>query len=233
VARSGLLLPSPEPVEVALKLSNPSLADDITFFNGNGGGFQTEILEAAAVASPQDALVFRRLIATEGAPDALSVPSGLQPPAGAFRLDTVLNLPEAQPGYKTARLQWLPQLRVTTPDVPGGFGVSFPLHFAGKIATPVRVWLRLRVLSGRVGLALTGKGAIVTRSSRCLLPTTEPVTAALQAPELSRADTFVVFNESVASASQVEILDIAVAIPQQEMARYREIFPMQPLVPVK
>jgi hypothetical protein len=217
VALGSALLPTPEPVDVALKLPDPRLADDMVVFNARAGGAQVEILDAMAVASPRDELAYRRLIEASGASMALGVPAELQPPDGARRLDSILNLAEAQPGYKTARIEWMPRLRVTTPGSGGAFGAAFPLHLAGGIATAAWVQVRLHVLSGRIGLAVTGgKSGIVARNSRWLLPTPEPVDAALPVPDLSRGDSFVVFNGSVASASQAEILDIAVMVPGNE-----------------
>jgi hypothetical protein len=213
VAQCRPLLPTPGPIEVALKLPEPARADDIVLFNERAGGSRVEILDAVALASPPDGLAYRRLIETSGASTALGVPASLQPPTGAVRLDSVLNLAEAQPGYKTARIEWLPRLRVTTPALPGGFGAGFPLHLAGRATSAAWVQVRLRVLSGRIGLAVnSARNGIVARSRGWLLPTAEPVDAALPVPDLSRGDTFVVFNGSVASASQAEILDIAVMV---------------------
>jgi hypothetical protein len=214
VVRGDALLRSPAPVEIALKLPNPALADDFVLFNGGASSAQVEVLDAVALASPADALVYRRLLEAAGASTVLGVPGDLRPPANAVRLDSIVNLSEAQPGYKTARLEWLPQLRVTTPDLPGAFSAAFPLHSAGKAVGGVWVQVRLRVLSGRIGLAVnSAANGIVARSSRWLIPTAEPVDAALQVPDLSRCDNFLVFNGSVASSSQAEILDVAVMAP--------------------
>jgi hypothetical protein len=211
VALGSALLPTPEPIEVALKLPNPTLADDLVIFNGRAGGSQVEILDAMAVAPHTDGLAYRRLIAAGGASAALGVPADLQPPAGAERLDSILKLAEAQPGYRTARIEWMPLLRVTTPGLPGAFGAAFPLHLADRMVAAAWVRVRLHVLSGRIGLAVnSGKNGIVARTSRWLLPTSQPVDAALPVSDLSRGDSFVVFNGSVASASQTEILDVAV-----------------------
>jgi len=222
VAKSGLLLPSPEPVEVALKIPDPARADDVVLFNEGAGGARVEILDAVAMASHADGLAYRRLMEAGGASETLGVPADMQPPAGVERVDSILNLAEAQPGYQTARIERLPRLRVTTPGLPGAFGAAFPLHLAGRIGSDAWVQVRLRVLSGRIGLAVnSNKSGIVARSSRSLLPTAEPVDAALRIPDLSRGDSFVVFNGSVASASQAEILDVAVMVPQQAPAPHK------------
>lgn len=228
LARTGPFLPSPEPVEVALKLPDPVPADDIVVFNWKPGGSQVEILDATAVASRQDGLAYRRLIETSGSSKLLGVPADLVPPAGALRLDSIVKLAEAAPGYKTARIERLPRIRVTTPNLPGAFGASFPLHLVDRITTPVWVQVRLKVLSGRIGLAVyNNKSGIVVRSDRWLLATAEPIDAALQVPDLSRGDTFVVFNGSVGTASQFEILDIGVMVPRKDAPRYARLFPEQ------
>jgi len=216
VGKIGPLLPSPEPVEVALKLPEPAGADDIVLTNERAGGAQVEVLDCVVEASAAGELAYRRLIEANGSSRVLGVPASLQPPSGAERLDSVLNLAEAQPGYKTARIEWVPQLRVTTPDLPGAFGAAFPLHPGARSVTAAWVQVRLRVLSGRVGLAVNSvKTGIVARSDRWLLPTLQPVDAALRIPDLSRGDIFVVFNGSVASAAQAEILDLAVMVARK------------------
>ncbi len=217
VARGSPLLPTPEPIEVALKLPDPTLADDIVLYNNRAGGAQVDVLDALALASRADSLVYRRMIEARGASVALGVPDDLRPPAGAVRLDSIVKLSEAQAAYQTARIEWLPQLRVTTPDLPGAFSAAFPLHTAGRFATRAWVQVRLRVLSGRIGLAVTSaRSGIVARTGRWLLPTAEPVDAALPVPDLSRGETFVVFNGSVGSASQAEILDVAAMVLRKD-----------------
>ncbi len=223
LARSGLLLPSPQPLDVALK-TPPGTAYVVLFNNENRGASQVEMLDATAVASPADALTYRRMLETEGVSNALGVPRELQPPPHSLRLDPILKLAEAQPSSQAARLEHLPQLRVTTPAAPGGFAVHFPLHFVDRVSTSAWVQLRLQVLSGRVGLAvLNSKGEIVTRSTASLLQTAKPVDVSLKVPELSRGAAFVIFNENLAAASQIEILDAAIVVSQEDAARYKEI----------
>jgi hypothetical protein len=227
LAKTGLLLPTQQPIDIALRVPNPAAADDFVVFNSKPGHSQVEILNAEAVASREDALRYRRLIEASGASQALGVPSDLEPPAGAVRIESIVKLAEVQPGYKTARIERLPQIRVTTPELPGAFSASFPLHSAGRISTEVWIQVRLRVLSGRIGLAVnSSKSGIVVRSNRWLLPTAEPVDAALRVPDLSRGDSFVVFNGNVASSSQVEILDVSAMASQKDGAQYRRLFPL-------
>ena len=212
-ARSGVLLPSPEPVDVAVK--TPSGADYVVLFNAEDpGGSRVEVLDATAVASPEDGAAYRRLIAGEGASKVLGVPPDLQAPSGAIRLDGVLKLAEVEANSQMARVERLPQIRITTPTSSGAFAAYFPLHGVDKVRRAGWVQLRLQVRFGRVGLAVAGsKGEIVARTMAFLLPTAEPVDVSLKVPDLSRGASVVVFNENLASASQVEILDISAMVP--------------------
>jgi hypothetical protein len=216
VARSGLLLPSPQPIDVAIR--TPLGASDVVLFNNlDRGASKVEILDATAVASPQDGLTYRRLIDAKGASIGLGVPADLQPPDHALRLDSILNLSEAQPTSQTARVERLPQIRVTTPTSPGAFAAAFPLHLVEKVTTVAWVQLRLQVRFGRVGLAVVNsKGEIVIRTTASLLPTAESVDVALKVPALSRGANVVVFNQNLASASQVDIWDAAVVVAKED-----------------
>ncbi|HEY1497396.1 MAG TPA: hypothetical protein VGF49_22720, partial [Candidatus Solibacter sp.] len=210
VARSGLMLPSPEAVDVAIK--TPTGAETVVLFNAeDAGGTQVEILDATAVAAPADGVAYRRLVEQEGA--GLAVPGDLRPPAHSVRLEQVLKLSEVQPNSQAAKVEHVPQVRVTTPASHGAFAAYWPLHGADKAGDVAWVQLRLRVLSGRVGLAVVnGKGEILVRSTAPVPTTGEPVSVALKVPGLGRAANFVVFNENIASASQIEVLDAAVVV---------------------
>jgi hypothetical protein len=199
LTRSGLLLPSPEPVDVAIA-TPPGAVYVVLFNNEDPGSSQVEILDAAAVAAPPDSAVYRRLIEVEGASIVLGVPAELRPPAHAVRLESAIQLPESP-------------LNVTTPASHGAFAVNLPLHWPEGVAGDAWVQLRLRVISGRVGLAVAGsKGEIRARTTEFLPPTPEPVVVALKVPAQSRGANFVVFNENPASPSRVEILEAAVVV---------------------
>jgi hypothetical protein len=67
-----------------------------------------------------------------------------------------------------------------------------------------------------VGLAVNNeKTGIVVRTTKPLPPSVGPVDIALKVPQLSRGDTFVLFNENGGASSQVEILDISVRVPRK------------------
>jgi hypothetical protein len=209
VGRPILLLPAQRTLDVAI--ATPLRATDVVIANASGRGpSKVEVLDVTAVAAPEGAVAYRRLLDEVGSSVLLGVPPSLQPPAGAVRLDAASNLSEAQPASEKTRIERSPQLRVTTPPARGSFAVSMPLHLRDKVGGGW-IQLRLRVLSGRVGFAILGsKGELVVRTSEFLLPTAEPVDVALRIPALGSGASMVVFNENLVSTSQVEIFDAGV-----------------------
>ena len=110
-----------------------------------------------------------------------------------------------------ARVERVPQVRVTTIPVPGGFSALIPVK--GTEAATSAGWLvvKLRVRRGRVGFAACPKDVSILSRTKSIAPSGEPQTVALRTPDLGRTTFIVVFNEGYTS-SEVDILEARVLV---------------------
>ena len=110
-----------------------------------------------------------------------------------------------------ARVERLPQVRVTTIPVPGGFSAFIPVKRTEAAASAGWLVLKLRVRRGRVGLGACSKDGSLIGRTKSLAPSPEPQTVALQTPDLGRTANIVVFNEGYIS-SEVDIFEARVLV---------------------
>jgi hypothetical protein len=144
------------------------------------------------------------------------------PPAGAVRVDGVLDLSAIRQDGPGSRLERLPQVRVIVPAGAGEFGAALPVSHAQFIPGTCWAQVRLKVLRGRVELsALSGSKAFLADSSQ-LYRSSEPQDLALKISNLGEVAKIVVRNASGisfpnrAQLLEVEILDAAVFVDAKD-----------------
>jgi hypothetical protein len=149
-------------------------------------------------------------------------PRDSMPPAGAVRVDGVLNLSAIRQDGPGSRLERLPQVRVTVPPGAGEFGAALPVSHAQFIPGTCWAQVRLKVLRGRVELsALNGSKAFLADSSQ-LYRSSEPQELTLKISNLGEVAKIVVRNASgisfpnQAQPLEVEILDAGVFVDAKD-----------------
>ena len=136
----------------------------------------------------------------------------MTPPSGAVRLDQILTLSAIQPTTAYARIDLVPQIRVSTPLSGGAFAAAIPVKHAESVKGPCWVELRLKVLSGRIGFAAYNlRAGILARTPAAILKSNQPMDVVLAVPDLHAATSIVIFNEGNAPA-QVDVLDAAILL---------------------
>jgi hypothetical protein len=136
--------------------------------------------------------------------------SAMTPPAESVRLNQFLTLSTIQPTTPQARIDRVPQVRITTPAAGGSFAAAIAVTHRESAPSPGWVQLRLRVLSGRIGFAAyNGRAGILARTSAPILKSAQPMDVVLAVPDLRSATSIVIFNDGSVPA-QVDVLDAAV-----------------------
>jgi hypothetical protein len=136
--------------------------------------------------------------------------SAMTPPSESLRLNQFLALSAIQPTTPRARIDRVPQLRITTPLTGGAFAAAIPV--TGRESAPSSCWvqLRLRVLSGRIGFAAYNvRAGILARTSAPILKSAQPMDVVLAVPDLRNATSIIIFNDGNVPA-QVDVLDATV-----------------------
>jgi hypothetical protein len=139
------------------------------------------------------------------APDAI-------PPGGAVPLENAIADLSDIVATGDARVERVPQVRVTTIPVPGGFSAFIPVK--PNLAAAGWIVLRLRVLRGRVGFGALRTGGSILARTKAIAASAEPQSVALPTPALARTTNIVVFNEGYL-ASQVDILETGILVPRE------------------
>lgn len=151
----------------------------------------------------------------------VGVPADLMPPKDTIRLNQMLSLSSLRASSKLIQLEHLPQARITTPLSGGAFAASIPVVHRELMVTPCWVELRLRVLAGRLGIAVYNSYVgILTRTQVAVLKSDEPQDVALKTPDLGKATHIILFNDG-SVPGQFEILDAGVLVTQQDWEQHK------------
>jgi hypothetical protein len=151
----------------------------------------------------------------------VGLPADLVPPKDTIRLSQVLRLSDLRPNSDQIQVEREPRIRVTTPLSAGAFAAAIPILHRGSMVTPCWVELRLRVISGRIGLAVFNyKSGILTRTYGSVLKSDEPEDVVLKAPDLRKATHIIIFNDG-SSPGQFDVLDAGVLVTQQDWERHK------------
>jgi hypothetical protein len=149
----------------------------------------------------------------------VGLPAALTPPNDTVRLSQVLRLSDLQPNSNLVQIERKPQIRITTPLSGGSFAANIPVVHGDSVVTRCWVELRLRVIAGRIGLAVfNSQSGILTRTHAAVLKSSEPQDVVLEAPDLRGATHVIIFNDG-SSPGQFEVLDAAVLVTQQDWER--------------
>jgi hypothetical protein len=134
------------------------------------------------------------------------------PPAGAVPLENAIADLSGIVAAGEARVERVPQVRVTTIPVPGGFSAFIPVKHTAAAASAGWIVVKLRVRRGRVGLgACPSDGSLLGRT-KSIAASAEPQTVALGIPDLGHITNIVVFNQGYI-ASEVDIFEAGVLVP--------------------
>jgi hypothetical protein len=146
----------------------------------------------------------------------VKLPEVMLPPANGVRVDGVLRLSEIQASTPQARVERLPQIRITTIPLGGAFAAMIPVIQAPPITGPCWVQLRLKVLKGQIGIAAySSRIGLIARTGASIVKSSEPMDVVLRLPSLRNITGIVIFNDTDVS-SQVEVLDAGVWIPRPD-----------------
>jgi hypothetical protein len=147
----------------------------------------------------------------------VGLPPEAAPPADTVRVEHVIDLAHIE-AVRGARVDHVPEARVTAPALLGGFAAAIPVTQAGSVATPCWLVLKLRVHAGRVGVAAFSRRTGIIARTKAIAAAAEPQTVALQVPDFRTATDIIVFNESMIG-SQADILDAAILVARKDAGR--------------
>jgi hypothetical protein len=156
------------------------------------------------------------------------------PPAGAVRVDGVLELSAIRQIGPESRLERLPQVRVTVPAGPGEFGAALPVSHAQFIPGTCWAQVRLKVLRGRVELTSFRDPNTVLIDSPQLYRSSEPQDVALKLSNLGEVTKILVRNAggisfpNQAQPLEVEVLDAAVYVDAKDWPQVKARMADQP-----
>ena len=140
----------------------------------------------------------------------VGLPPAAMAPQGTTRLDDLIDLSKME-ASNGARIEPGPERRLITLPHAGGYYGSIPVQHAESEGGPCWVQLRLRVLNGRVGFAVSAAGRGILARTMGIETAREPQTIALRVPDFRNASQIIITNESSASAT-VEVLDATVLV---------------------
>ena len=135
------------------------------------------------------------------------------PPADAVRLENgVVDLDGTIPAG--GRVERVPQLRVTTVPLPGGFSALIPVRHSGAVPAAGWIVLKLHVRSGRMGFGACPKDRSLLSRTKAFARSDGPQTIALRTPDLERTTDVVIFNEGEI-ACEVDILEASIVVQRE------------------
>ena len=140
----------------------------------------------------------------------VGLPPEAAPPPDTVRVEHAIDL-EGIEALRGARLDYVPEARVTTPAPIGAFAAAIPVTHPGAVTTPCWVAMKLRVRAGRVGFAAYSPRTGIIARTQAIAAASEPQTVALPVPDFRNATQIIVFNESMIRG-QADILDAAILV---------------------
>ena len=161
-------------------------------------------------------------------------PRDTMPPAGAVRVDGVLDLSAIRQIGPGSRLERLPQVHVTVPAGSGEFGAALPVSHAQFIPGTCWAQVRFKVLRGRVELTSFRDPNTFLGDSPQLYRSSEPQDLALKLSNLSEVTKILVRNAggismpNQAQLLEVEILDAAVFVDAKDWPQVKARMAEQP-----
>jgi hypothetical protein len=150
----------------------------------------------------------------------VGLPQDATPPHDAVPLETAMADLSGTVATGDARVEHVPQVRVTTVPVLGGFSAVIPVKHADAASSVGWISLRLSVRKGRVGFLVRPKDGSTLGITKSIAPSPEPQTVALRIPDLGRTSDIVVFND-LTTSSEVDIFEASVLVQRAAEAGRR------------
>lgn len=141
----------------------------------------------------------------------VGLPPDATPPGDAVPLQNAIADLSGVVAAGDARVERVPQVRITTNPVPGGYSAFIPVKHTEAAANAGWLVVRLRVLRGRVGLGACSSDSSILSKTKFIAPSPEPQTVALPTPDLRRTTYVVVFNDGYTTA-EVDIFEAGVLV---------------------
>ena len=140
------------------------------------------------------------------------LPETMTAPKESVRLDGVVKLGEIHATTNAARVERLPQIRVTTVPLLGAFSAAIPVRRSNKITGSCWLEVQLKVITGEIGLAALGPAGVIVRTPLPIVKSNEPIAVALPLKTLHDVDSIILFNDSALVGGQVDVLDASVRV---------------------
>jgi len=155
----------------------------------------------------------------------VTLPDAMLPPSNGVRVDGVIGLDKIQATSQAARVERVPQIRVTGIPSLGAFAAAIPIVQTTPVAGPCWVQLRLKVLTGQVGIAaFDNRSRLVARSTASIIKSAEPMDVALRLSTLNNVTQVVIFND-LDIPFQVDVLDASLWTPRALPDRASALLP--------
>jgi hypothetical protein len=133
------------------------------------------------------------------------------PPGDAVPLENAIADLSGIVAANDARVEHVPQVRVTTIPVDGGFSAVIPVKRTEAATAAGWIVLKLRVRRGRVGLAACPCNGSLLSRTKAIAPSAESQTVALRTPDLRHTTDIVVFNDGY-TTSEVDLFEAGVLV---------------------
>lgn len=138
-------------------------------------------------------------------------PEAIPPPDGVRPDNVILDL-SATELARAARMEHVPQMRVTTVPLPGAFSAFIPVKQSGSVATGCWVVLKLQVRGGRAGFgAYDRQRGVLLAQTQAIPRSPGPQRAALYVSDFRHASDIIVFNLGQ-GAAEVDIFEAEVLV---------------------
>ncbi|HMD47706.1 MAG TPA: hypothetical protein VKG79_01355, partial [Bryobacteraceae bacterium] len=135
------------------------------------------------------------------------LPENMRPPDGTSGIYGGVDLDGIRATSDPAKVERLPEIRVTTIPALGAFSASIPVTQKEAACAPCWIHLRLRVINGEVGFAAFGPRGIVAQTPLPVIYSDQPEDVALKIPSLRDVNQIAIFNASSWAGAQVDVLD--------------------------
>lgn len=150
----------------------------------------------------------------------VKLPATMIPPQDSIQLDRVIQLNKIQSTTEHANIEHVPQIRLTTPSILGGFAAAIPVNHGDSVTEPCWIQLRLKVLTGEIGFAAySQKSGIRNRTPLPILKSDQPIDVVLSVPDFRNIDDVIIFNDTALASSQVDVLNASVLVSRDNWKR--------------
>lgn len=152
------------------------------------------------------------------------LPESMRPPAESSRLDGIVNLDQIQPLSDRAKVERLPGIRVSTIPSLGAFSAWIPVHAEGiRRDGPCWLAVRMKVLSGEVGLAAFGALGVVAQTPLPIIRSEQAEVVALRLSSLRDVNQIIVFNASPLVGAEADLLDAKLLVTPNDVGNALDI----------